>query len=229
LLWLFMRSSTATRLELGTISLLYAFMSVASGCVNDPSLTMNAQVLGDLQRIAVLDFTDAPGADAGYSGTVVASIVGQHVLGMDRWKLVERGRLDRILAEQDLQNSDITDPSTAVRIGRIAGADGIIIGEVAQYRIGSIPFFFFFVLDQDLYKVDCTFRLVSVETGEICLSAHASGNSLVSFEDAIATGMTRLFDQIQKAILSSDSQTSLPSDTEHSHHSVRPLTQKAAK
>lgn len=154
----------------------------------------------DLRRIGVLDLVDAPGADAGHSGRVVAGVISSRALGVAGWSVLERQQLTRVVQEQDLQATDLVDPATAVRVGELVGADGIIVGEVAQYRIGSIPFLFFVTWDQDVYKVDLSFRLIAVRTGEVCLTAHVSATSLESFERAITDGLMPTFQQIDSRL-----------------------------
>jgi len=188
-----MRFSLAKLLEAGLVVITF-------GCSRAPEVTIRPELAGGLRRIAVLDLVDAPGADAGHSGRVVAGVLSSAALNVKCWSVVERQELSRIIEEQDLQNTDLVDPATAVRVGRIAGADGIIIGEVAQYRIGSIPFLFFFTWDQDTYKVDFAFRLISVSTGEVCVSARVSRTRLESFERAISNGVTPVFELIDHCL-----------------------------
>jgi TolB-like protein len=66
-------------------------------------------------------------------------------------RLVERGRLNELLAEQDLSGSDRVDANTAAQIGRLVGARYMILG-------GFIDFYGDFRLDA---------RVVDVETSEI--------------------------------------------------------------
>ena len=183
-------------------SLPLVFFGLGAGCVQpSPDFSFREEhrdILVRMSRIAVYDFVDAPGADAGFSGQVIAGVVCSKALQVKGWKLVERSQLRRVLEEHDLQASELLDPATAAQVGGLTGADGIIVGEVAQYRIGSIPFFFLFTLDQDVYKVDFTLRIISVEQGEVCVSAQISGQSTDSFEDAVSDATTQVFTQIDE-------------------------------
>lgn len=187
---------------------------LGSGCANEPNLTIKVEDASKLHRIAILDFVDAPGADAGHSGRVVAGVVAKAALAVPGWQILERKRLDHILAEQDLQATNIVDTASAVRIGKIVGADGIVVGEVARYRIGSIPFLFLVTLDQDVYKIEYGLRLVSVETSEVCLSAHISNEHLVSFDAAISEPTAELFQRIAAELGRLQTSTSAPSPNE---------------
>ena len=101
-------------------------------------LTMSAQ---QKKRVAVLDFDYA----TVHSG--VSSIFGTNVdvgkgisdLLVDRlvtsgvYSVIERKALDKILAEQNLSNSDRADPNSAAKIGRVLGVSAIIIGSITQF------------------------------------------------------------------------------------------------
>lgn len=154
------------------------------------------QIKGDLRkvrRVAVLPFADAPGADAGHSGRVVSGLIVDAAMSVKGWTLVERERLAEVLREQGLSQSDLVNPDTAIRIGKITGADAVVFGQVGQYRIGSIPFLFMVTWDQDVYKVSYAIRMVSVETSEILMTARCSRESMTSFEHAASEGAAGIF------------------------------------
>lgn len=48
-----------------------------------------------------------------------------------RFKVIERAKLDEVLQEQRLQVSGVVDDRTAVDVGRVAGADAIVVGSVS--------------------------------------------------------------------------------------------------
>jgi hypothetical protein len=176
--------------------LLVMLIPTISGCGSTADVTIGTEQLSQIRRIAVLDFLDAPGADAANSGRIVASIISKDALLVPSWRLFERQQIRHVISEQKLQNTPLVDHKTAAQIGKVIGAEGVIVGEVGQYRIGSIPFLFFFVFDQDVYKVDYSFRLVDVETAEVLVAAKASATSTVSFERAISKGAKVIFKEL---------------------------------
>ena len=76
-------------------------------------------------------------------------------------KIMERQDISKILEEYEFQREDITDQSTAIEIGRLAGADVISIG--ALYKLGS--------------KHYLNIKLISVKTGEIVASCVATAET----------------------------------------------------
>ncbi len=93
------------------------------------------------KRVAVLNF------EYGTVSSSVAAIfgtnmdVGRGLADILVGKLVEgavfsvyeRKSIDKIMAEQNLSNSDRADPATASKIGRLLGVDAIIIGSITQF------------------------------------------------------------------------------------------------
>ena len=107
------------------------------------AVTTWGQVPGK-RRVAVLDFDNA----AAQSGVNVSFLqanapdVGKAVSGLLVAKLVqdgqviviERDAIDKILAEQNLSNSDRADPATAARLGRLLGVDALVLGTITRYE-----------------------------------------------------------------------------------------------
>ncbi len=106
------------------------------------ALTMQAQ------RYAVLEFQAAQGIHIsdvdGISDMFLTYFNPQGYTGVDR------GQLNRILAEQNLQHSDVTE-EIAVRIGRINNISKVVLGKVSRLGGG--------------YQVDV--RVVDVESSRI--------------------------------------------------------------
>ena len=141
---------------------------------------VNAQI-----RVAVLDFQ----AGAGISQNDVDGISDILVtyLGNDaRFTLVERTQVQRVLREQGLQHSNITD-SDAVRLGRILNVNKVVLGRV--------------IVVGGQHNMDC--RVVDVQTGRIVATA---GNSwtpatfrsvLRSIAQSLSSGMIA-FEQAER-------------------------------
>jgi TolB-like protein len=118
-----------------------------------------------VKTIAIIDFTngsigsDASDYDALSQG--LASMMINMMGGSIDLKVVERERLQWLLDELDLQSEDgRVDQSTAVRMGKLIGAQSVLIGS-------------FIVNDDDIYLGS---RLVKVETGEIVLGEQIRGD-----------------------------------------------------
>lgn len=154
------------------------------GCGTSPQITIRDDDVARIRTVAILPLVDAPGAEAGYSGKAVAGVLCQELMAVPGIRVVERERLSTVISEQRLGHSDLADPKTAVRLGRLIGADAVMTGSVTQYDSSSIPIFLgLFTHYADVYNVGAAVRMISVETGEACFSGRCS-QSGASYEEA---------------------------------------------
>src|SRR5258708_7217537 len=93
------------------------------GCIA-PEVGVNSHAdFSQIHRVAVATF-------GGLSGDVAADLLTQALL-QQAAAVVERQRLDAVLREQNLAESNILDPATVKKIGKILGVDAIFVGTVA--------------------------------------------------------------------------------------------------
>lgn len=90
--------------------------------------------------------------------------------------VVERDRLQALMAEQKLGQSGAVDPSTAAKIGQLLGVQGIVTGSITQFSVeekggGIGPVQASFAEAET--KIDI--RVVDTSTGEILLAAEGGG------------------------------------------------------
>ncbi|HXY14207.1 MAG TPA: CsgG/HfaB family protein [Terriglobales bacterium] len=96
------------------------------------------------KRIAIFDFdnaavqggvstgffqTNGPDIGKGVSELLIAKLVQDGTV-----TVIERSAIDKVLAEQNLTNSDRTDPVTAAKLGRVLGVDAIVLGTITHYE-----------------------------------------------------------------------------------------------
>lgn len=131
--------------------------------------------------VAVMPFRDlSAGAPGGSShiGEAIRETVTSDLKQLGALRVIERGNLDKILAEQNLQaqRSDI-DLSTAVKLGKLLGASLIVVG--AHQRQGA--------------QVRLTARFVRVETSEVIGAAKVDGASrdFLRLQDRVTAALLR--------------------------------------
>jgi curli biogenesis system outer membrane secretion channel CsgG len=170
------------------------------------------QCLGQQKkRVAVMNFdysTVQSGVAAIFGtnqdvGKGVADLVVEKMVGAGTYIVIERKAMDKILAEQNFSNSDRVDTTTAAKLGRLLGADAIILGSITQfgrddksntvggtvvgdrlsrYGLGGVG------QKKSKAAVGLTARLVSVNTGEILAVATGKGESTRSSASLIGSG-----------------------------------------
>ncbi|HJQ66832.1 MAG TPA: CsgG/HfaB family protein, partial [Gemmatimonadales bacterium] len=93
------------------------------------------------RRVAVLDFDyatvhqwvyDMFGSDVDI-GKGIADMLVTNLVRNGTYSVIERKQLDRVLQEQNFQQSGRADPSSAVQLARLLGVDAIIIGSITQF------------------------------------------------------------------------------------------------
>lgn len=104
----------------------------------------------DMPRIAVVPFASS---DTELSLKTTDMLITGFTQ-TDRFRIIERSRLDEVLKEQKLTISGVVDETAAVKIGKLLGVDFTVIGSIA--RLGSS------------YELDT--RLIKIETAEVILA-----------------------------------------------------------
>jgi TolB-like protein len=117
-------------------------------------------------HVAVVDFEDLTGQDLGAS---VAENFRTALAGGGAYSVIERGQLEKVLREQKLSASDMTDAGSASRVGKLLDADYVAVGSIV--RLGR--------------KYTINVRFVDVATSETVRAGQASGSSLDEFDEMV--------------------------------------------
>lgn len=112
------------------------------------------------RSLAVLYFDNNTG-DAQYDalGRGMASMMITDISAVPEIRIVERERLQHVLEEQRMQQSTMFDPSTAVKTGKLLGAEYLVTGAFSAVK--------------PVLRIDT--RVIRVETGEIVKSTKVTG------------------------------------------------------
>ena len=87
--------------------------------------------------------------------TILTQRLTTELISLDKYQVVERNNMDKILKEQKFQHSGCTDSECAVEIGQLLNADLTVIGTASKFG--------------KTYTLDC--RIINVENGEALQSA----------------------------------------------------------
>lgn len=152
-----------------------------------------AQKPTERKRIAVLDFDFASTSGTGfYYGWLgigpakgVSDLLTNALVKDGTYIVLERSKIEQVLKEQNLGASGRIDPSSAAQIGKLLGADAVIIGTISQFNVeqsqsgGSLGGFLNIGGSTEKNKaiVQVTSRLVSTTTGEILAAAQGEGKA----------------------------------------------------
>jgi TolB-like protein len=84
--------------------------------------------VGSRLSIAVMPF-EAKGQADEFEFTLMEKLVTQ-LVNLRRFRVIERGAMDQVMNEQALGMSGMVDEETAVEVGKLAGADVIVVGTI---------------------------------------------------------------------------------------------------
>lgn len=168
--------------------------SVLWALVAGTALSVPAQAQEKARRpaVAVMDFDFGTVNDRWWGnddiGKGIADQIVDALLEDGSFRVIERKRLDTVLAEQDFARSDRADPSAAklAKVGKVLGVKYIITGSITKFggeekniggggllkgKLGGLG------VKKAKTEVKLTARLVDATTGEILLSAKGEGES----------------------------------------------------
>lgn len=139
-------------------------------------------------RVAVLDFDYAStGGDSWWYGNPNAAqgmsdMLTNRLVQSGRFTVIERSRIAEILQEQNLGAAGRIDSSTAAEVGKLLGADAVIIGSVTRFNLdesgNSVSILGFGGGRRNRKaEVALTARVVNTTTGEIMSVAESSAEA----------------------------------------------------
>jgi len=130
-----------------------------------------------VEKVAVMKFVDD-------RGSLVQDHFMEALVGTRLFQVIERELLDRIIVEQNLQKADFMDPDTAVKVGKVAGAQAVVFGKVTEISTDA------------KLQVSAHLRMINVQDGTILWTKNLSG------EGVRATFETEAWKTTQKKVKS---------------------------
>jgi TolB-like protein len=155
--------------------------------------------------VAVVRFDNNTG-DARYDnlGRAMSSMMISDLSAIERIQLVERERMEEVMAEQDLQYSGRVNEETAVTLGMIVGAQYIVFGS-------------FVTVDPEM-RIDT--RVTKTETAEIVTTADVRGQNQSLFDlqqqlaDTLIAGLELVLTEEERALLRAQQEANRIDDVE---------------
>lgn len=169
-----------------TLSALAA-LSLVAASVAQPLLAQDEK-----RVVAVLRYDNNTGNEEyEHLGRAFSSMMISDLSVIERIQLVERERLEELIAELDLQQSGYVDPESAQSLGMIIGAEYVVTGA-------------FLTVDPDM-RLDT--RVAKVETSEIVTTAEVTGQQETLFDlqqrlaDQVVEGLELVLTEEEEAAL----------------------------
>jgi hypothetical protein len=139
-----------------------------------PGFTMNRT-----WRIAIV-----PPAAEGKGYDALADHAGLLLMRPGRFLLVDRGEVERVLKEQEFSASGLVDPGTAAKLGRLTGAEGVMVISVSAVKHDE-----FFSDSPNQRDAQLYVKIISVETAEVLYYAQGRGSSFDGPAEALEAAL----------------------------------------
>lgn len=167
-----------------------ALLAAAGGCEPARPKLVHEAKLANVRTVAVLNFVDAPGPEGKGSGKVVVNAAIAELYRCRGLSVVEAARLKAVMDELDLQRTDMVDHATASRIGKRAGAELVIVGEITQYEAQKEYSHIAVHMvagggTKTIHRVGLSLRAVSVADGQVIYAEMGQGTSEKGYSPAL--------------------------------------------
>jgi TolB-like protein len=142
---------------------------------------MRVTQVGSRLALAVMPFAVKGDLGEVQSDALTEKMVTQ-LVNLRRFRVIERAALERVLKEQQLQASGVVDEQTAVKIGKVAGADAIVLGSASVAG----------------RKAKVNARVIDTETGEtiVARTEQIEGVELSDFEEGVDKSAIAIYNEL---------------------------------
>ena len=155
------------------------------------------------QNISVLPFSGWKGKNAAGFQSALTNKIIHRIINSQRFNVIDRVNLERIIEEQNLQLSGVIDENTVVQVGRLAGVQRCIIG---NFTGNSVEYYPAKKNDQgkiirhSYYEsnVSATIRMLSVESGHYDKSVETYASERGENADA---AFSKALDKLAEAVV----------------------------
>jgi len=145
-----------------------------AGCTA-PAVKVAPPSVGPRLRVAVVEFENKT-TYGQRLGTAAADILVTELGKTDRFILIERAKLDKLIAEQKLGMTGVVDPSTAAQMGKVLGAAAIVTGAVSEFGTQQKGTDFLITESKkQVARAVVDVRIINTETSQILYAESGTG------------------------------------------------------
>lgn len=154
----------------GVIVVLLFLIAMLAGCGGvQLQVAPKEKLSGNIKTIAIMEFADVRQAkekeDYDNPSMIIQEKMISSLVNQGFFRVIDRQQLEKVIAEQKLQMSGIVDNNSAVEIGKILGADGIMVGSITEYGRTIYP----------KVRLTVNVRVIEVKTGLVKWATEIKG------------------------------------------------------
>lgn len=133
---------------------------------------------GPKRRIGVVEFENKSAYAQARLGTAASDILVTELAKTEKFVVVERDKLGKIMDEQKLQASGAVDTRTAVQVGRLLGLNAIVTGAVSEFGVKTEGSEYLLVQSKrQTAEAAVDIRIVDAETGRVLFADSGKGRA----------------------------------------------------
>jgi len=137
---------------------------------------VKSKYTGPKRRIGVVDFENKAPYGQGRLGNVATDILITELTKTGKFIVIERDKLNSLMAEQKFGQSGAVDPNTAAKVGRVLGLNAIVTGAVTGFGVKTTgDEALLYQSKSQVAQATVDLRVVDVETGQILLADSGEG------------------------------------------------------
>ena len=140
--------------------------------------------------VAVFPFEDANArTEFTKLGQTLTEMIITALIQGDRFNVMERVQLEKILKEQSLSQTGVIDAETAIEVGKLSGLEGVVVGSLSQLKS----------------SIEADARLIEVETSKALAAASARVTNVDDIRGLANNLATQLSEKAYLIVPESDS------------------------
>jgi len=118
-----------------------SFTFISYGFADDPYEKLAGELANfgtNVKKLAVIPFSYADNTASTKDGAVISERLTMKLINLQKFEIIERSVLNKVLDELKLQSSGVIDASSAKELGKVLGVDAIITGTLVPTADGKI-------------------------------------------------------------------------------------------
>jgi curli biogenesis system outer membrane secretion channel CsgG len=147
-------------------------------------------------RVAVIDFENKTKYGARRLSDAAAEILISELSRSGNFIIVERNRLDAVLAELEFQLSDLSEGENSAEVGKILNVEYLITGVISNFGVKTEGRDMLIAKQKiQTATAEVDLKVIDVETAEIVFSAYGRGEAQKSIGSTFGVGGTGGYDE----------------------------------
>jgi len=176
-----------------TVSLSLLALVFLAGCTAPVKIAPPS--VGPRLRVAVIEFENKT-TYGQRLGTAAADILVTELGKTDRFILIERAKLDKLLNEQKLGQTGVVDPNTAARMGMVLGAAAIVTGAVSEFGTQQKGTDYLITESKkQVARAVVDVRVINTETSQILYAESGTGETSSSSGTFLGMGSSASYNE----------------------------------